>query len=219
MKPRFKLFISVIILAGLSAGCKKKESESPSTPQNNNNPPGITADFYFQATINGTVVTLQNGVGGYGNGASQGGGSVPSGYMEVQGGILQAPGTSPVMGGFYIMKTFPGSSGSNPPTGPEIESMFSVKGYPYGKESFSTGSNGVDGAKIFYIDANGVQWSSDQGSGNQSGSSFSITEHIANNDGYSYRISKAAFTCTLYNTSGGSMTLTNGICRSRTVQY
>jgi len=75
------------------------------------------------------------------------------------------------------------------------------------------------GAKIFYYDNNSVEWSTDLGSANQTGSTFNITEHIANTDGYSQHISKATFNCKLYNSTGASMTLTNGLCRGRTVYY
>jgi len=76
--------------------------------------------------------------------------------------------------------------------------MFSVKSYFYGKLS-SANLSGADGARVYYIDNNGVTWASYYGSGSQT--------------------NKATFSCILYNSSGSTMTLTNGICMSRTVIY
>ena len=56
--------------------------------------------------------------------------------------------------------------------------MFSVKSYFYGKLS-SANLSGADGARVYYIDNNGVTWASYYGSGSQTNSTFSITEHIA----------------------------------------
>jgi len=71
----------------------------------------------------------------------------------------------------------------------------------------------VNGASIDYIDANGKGWGTEWGS--QTGSTFNITELVANTDGTSGKIFKATFGCKLYDENGNSITLTNGVVRGK----
>lgn len=203
---------AIIAVIGISS-CKKKDSTPAATTSTTTLPP-VTSSFYFQAVINGTAISYQDGVEGFADGGGDEGGTQLSGWQEVQNSVLTAPFATKNTAGFFIMKAF-----TYQPANTQIDSMFAVKSYPYGKESMSTSADGTDGAKVYYIDANGVEWATDLGSANQTGSTFSITENVVNTDGYSHHISKATFSCKLYNASGGSMTLTNGICKARTAYY
>ena len=213
-----KLLLSLLIVGStlLMPSCKKKNepapAPAPTTPAPPTGGPTITSSFYFQAKIDGTWVTLQEG-GYVGSGAGSAGGTVSTGVQEEQGvvisDILNSTGAS-----FFILKTF-----ATWPTGPEVESMFSIKSYSYGKTPNATNVDGIDGVGITYTDANGVDWRSDEGVGTQTGSTFSITEHIVNTDGFSHKISKATFSCKLYDSSGNVKTLTNGVLRGRSVSY
>ena len=209
---KLAVITATISVIGISS-CKKKDN-TPATTTNTTTLPPVTSNFYFQAVINGTAISYQDGVAGYADGGGDEGGSEPSGWQEAQNSELTVPLATKNTAGFYIMKAF-----TYQPTNTQIDSMFIVKSYSYGKESMSTSTDGTDGAKVYYIDANGVEWTTDLGSANQTGSTFNITENVVNTDGYSHHISKATFSCKLYNASGGTMTLTNGICKARTAYY
>ena len=194
--------------------CKKDKNEEEEE-EDNNEP---TSAFFFQATIDGTVITFEDGVNGYGNGANDAsGGSLGGDYQVVQNSITMVPLSSKAYGMFGLMKTFDTSNTWEEPSGTEVEAMFSVKSYTYGvRDDMATP---VNGAVVEYLDASGTLWSSDRGSAGQSGSTFEITEHTANSDGYSHKISKAKFSCTLYDDNGNTLSLTNGVSKGRTVLY
>jgi len=82
--------------------CKKKAS----TPAPVTQTPltTITAKYYFQATINGTVVTFHDGIGGYSSGAADESATTSIGYQEVQTGELTMPFSTKSIGGFDIIK-------------------------------------------------------------------------------------------------------------------
>ncbi|MES2141105.1 MAG: hypothetical protein V4511_15470 [Bacteroidota bacterium] len=209
---KLAVITAIIIVLGIN-GCKKEESAPVPTPATTN-PPVPTSNLYFQATINGTAVAFQDGVGGYGAGGGSEGGTEPSGWQEGQTSMVTKAFSAQNLGGIQIMKGF-----VYQPTNTQIDSMFAVKSYAYGKQSPSSNIDGVDGARVFYYDNSGVEWTTDLGTADQTGSAFSITEHIVNEVGVSHRISKITFNCTLYNSTGGSMILTNGVYRGRTVYY
>lgn len=216
MKKLYRLKLAaitaIIVVSGISS-CKKEESAPAPTPVTTT-PPIPTSNLYFQATINGTAVAFQDGVGGYGAGGGSESGSEPSGWQEGQSSMVTKAFFTQNLGGFHIMKVF-----TYEPSITQIESMFAVQSYPYGKLSPSSNVDGTDGARVFYHDNDGVEWTTDLGTADQTGSTFNITEHIVNEAGYSHRISKVTFNCTLYNSTGASMVLTNGVYRGRTVYY
>jgi hypothetical protein len=215
-----KLLLIVLLWAtstSLLTSCKKgKEPEPTPTPTttntSNTGAPTITSSFYFQAKIDGTWITYQEG--GYtGSGTGSNGGSVPAGWQEDQNALIYNF-TTGQSASFSILKTFPST-----PTTAQIDAMFGIRSYSYGKRSPSTAANGIDGCVVTYTDASGTIWSTDYGTGNQTGSTFNIVEHITNTDGNSPKISKATFSCKLYDENGHTKTLTNGIYRGRTIHY
>ncbi len=84
------------------------------------------------------------------------------------------------------------------------------------KNFFSTGSysysaGAQNGISISYYDSNNALWSTDQGTGDQTGSTFTITDRKTNN-AFDYTvIIRAIFNCKVYNSSGQSKTLTEGV--------
>ena len=72
-----------------------------------------------------------------------------------------------------------------------------------------------NGVAVQWTDDNGTVWSTDFGSGNQTGSTFTITDVIATERDFygNYRNVKVRilFSCILYNQSGGSMRLERGV--------
>ncbi len=211
MKRKFITVILIVAAIVLTiSSCKKDEDDSSDDTSGTNTP--VAATFYFRATIDGIDINFEEGVADYASGVMSSGSTITGGYQEVQFGFL-----SPFMfdnnaGGFGIAKSF----AKDNLTIDDIKSMFNVQSYPYG----NSGDNKKDGAIIYYVDDDEVFWQSDFGTADQSGSHFEITEHIddPNSMGVSLKITTAKFNCTLYNYSTGeTKTLTNGVCRSRTV--
>ena len=200
-----KIFASLALLLLMNVAflsCKKTDNN-----QNNNS---ITSSFYFTADINGTKVTYEDGKNGYGSGAGASSGTIPAGCEKEQSLIIRALSVRECAG-VLILKTFSDCIVQCS----ELKTMFHVGTYTYGKGSRSTSQNGIDGVVVYYVDKDGVQWFSDKGTATQTNSSFKIVEHIDNTDGYSAKITKATFNCTLYDGNGNSKTLTNGEIRGR----
>ncbi len=94
----------------------------------------------------------------------------------------------------------------------DYRNIITVKSYTYGKLSTSSSSKGVSGARVFYFDANGVEWATDKGIGTQSGS-FIVSSYVDYTDPIApgtYKKIQASFSCILYDGKGNSKTLTNG---------
>ena len=213
-----KLITTLIItIPLLFTSCKKEDDTSPTTSTSSTTTTTASSDYFFSATIAGNVVQFLDLQNGYGCGAGQDGAG-GTGYEVFNSTILQEPFSTKNMAGCGITKIFIGTA-SYEITELEYANIVSVKSYSYGirEDLGNTDSSATDGAVVFYVDNNEVYWATDLGSGNQSGSTFSITEHKVNNDGYSTNITRYAFSCTLYNESGESQTLTNGEVHGRSV--
>lgn len=194
------IYLILILLACFA--CKK---DDPAEETDDN----ITSDYYFAATINGEKMLIQEGIDGYANGTSAGGGSTPDGFQQEQGAVFLGGPNGYVA--VVIAKTFP----ERPDQCSQMDGMFHIGSYPFGQTSMSTEDNGKDGAVIYHIDADGVYWSSGYEPATQSGSSFEITEYTDFKTIFSSKIMKAKFNCTLYDGEGHSKTLTNGEIRSK----
>jgi hypothetical protein len=212
--------LSILLLAATSTifnSCKKETEAEPApatttTTTTGTGAPSITSSFYFQAKIDGTWVTYQDGINSYASGTS-GSNYGSTTNQEEQAGLLINYSTFR-FASIFVLKTIAN------PTNTDYESMFSVRSYNYGiNADHPNHPLGVDGAGICFVDNSGVIWRSDYGTANQTGSTFNITEHIANTDGTSHRITKANFSCKLYDDNGNVKTLTNGIFRGRTLLY
>lgn len=202
-------FLKNLFLLGLAillfAGCKKDEPKKVN--------PGPKSAFYFSAKIDGKDVLLQDGVDGFGSGAGAGSSSGgANGYVTEQSGVITNMSLSK-QSGIMIYKKLP----QEPTQCSEIENIFYPGVYAYSLPVSGQPDAYTDGAVIMHVDDNGVFWSSQEGT-DQTGSTFQIVEHIANLDGWSKRISKATFSCKLYDGNGNMKVLTNGEFRGRTVQ-
>ncbi len=88
---------------------------------------------------------------------------------------------------------------------PVFHSAISVKTYNYS----AAAANGV---RLSYVDEFGMTWSTDAGTGSQSGSTFVCTyTNDTSNGGYEAEYMKAHFKCNLYNGLGQSIVVDNGI--------
>ena len=201
MKKIFPAFF----LAGalLVASCSKKDESEPE-PNNNNNSNEITINSSprYSASIdsvayskveNGTTVvkglsstydhpSIDTSIGNYTSNLNNPGVST---YIRL------------VRRGLVFTGALPDNSIFN--------SYFNPASYTYTL-------SGTDGIKISWYDNSLQEWSTDAGTADQTGSSFTITDIKGENtsDGYLLKI-KATFTCKLYNGSGQSKTLTSGV--------
>ncbi|MBN2635592.1 MAG: hypothetical protein JXR61_04925 [Prolixibacteraceae bacterium] len=198
------LMLSIVIIL---FSCSKEKTQTENIIEFN-----ITSDYYFVAVIDGEKIQFEYNIDDYGNGAVSGGGTTPKGYQYYDDSIF-LKGISPVnSAGITILQTF-----SNYPDCEQITQIYHLGDYSYGKESLSTEENGEDGALVYYVDGNGVQWSSGILPANQIGSAFEIIEYENFSTFYSSKVITAKFSCTLYNTNGESKKLTNGELRGMCV--
>lgn len=199
-----KLAICLFLLILACSACTKDETDETKDLD-------ITSDYYFTAIIDGERTLIQDHVDGYGNGVSGGGGSTLNGFQQNQGMIFIKGLSSTYSAGVVILKNFP----DMPMECSKMEEMFHTGSYPFGKTSLSDEDTGKDGIMVYWVDADGVCWSSDLAPATQKGSLFEVTEYIDFADTYSSKIIKAKFNCMLYDGKGHSKTLTKGVIRSK----
>ena len=170
----------------------------------------ITADYYFAAVIDGEKILLQHDIAGYANGTSGGGGTTPDGYQQEQGMIF-TKGLSPNnSAGAIILKTFT----EQPQECSKLGQMYNTGRYSYGKKSLSSAANGEDGVLVYYVDRDGVYWSTDLPPSKQNGSSFTITAYKDFAGSNTSKVMEAKFKCILYDANGNSKKLIKGELRS-----
>jgi len=191
----------VILLSFIS--CKKKSTPEPVVTPTPAAAP--TPNFYFNATIDGKSVNINDLSVTTGSGAGQ---SVTTSGQHEQSMVLSNPLLRAEEAGVFITKTFPGSV----TLCSEVESMFKVGSYNYANPNA-----GIDGIGVYYIDAGGMYWTSYLDSNKVQGGKFEILTHTTNNDNFSKYISTAKFSCTLFDPLGNTMQLTNGEIKSRSV--
>ncbi|WP_321375902.1 hypothetical protein [uncultured Draconibacterium sp.] len=194
-KVIYLLSITLFLLA-----CSKDENETEEITEFE-----ITAEYYFVATIDGEKVQLEYNIDGYGNGPISGGGTNNGGYQYYDGTVFMKGLSANNSAGVIFLKTFSDSPWCN-----QILEMYNTGTYNYGIESLSEEENGKDGALIYYVNNDGVQWSSGFLPATQNNSSFHLLEYTDLQTFYSNKVMKAEFECTLYNSNGDSKELTNG---------
>ena len=80
LKP---IIVTTLLLAAGLTSCKKS-TPTPVPTANTNNPVVVpTSNLYFEATINGTAVSFQDGVSMYGAGGGDESGTEPAGWPSV----------------------------------------------------------------------------------------------------------------------------------------
>jgi hypothetical protein len=194
-----KLIASLLILSCI-VSCKKDKS---SDEQDEKFP------FYFSATINGAAVKYE---GDDLNSTFQSGVSSPSfglgDDVDIYEGtmILNPADWAKNVIYVHILKFF-----NHDPSFNERIAMFHLGDYPYGHGDISPST--INGASINFIDANGKEWTSEEGS--QTGSTFTITEIADNPNSTSLKVFKASFSCKLYDENGASIEVKNAVIRGK----
>lgn len=183
----------------------------------------ITAQYYIQATMNGKTVTYQTSALSNGQIGQAMNGSTTSDGPKVS--VIQeyAFNKATYANGDFVVDTLADC--------PRITLIKNFDDTPYDEEldelisptmQFGNERTRTDGVQIAWTDGNGKRWCSSWGSGDQAGSSFTVTEHtkieyqIGQPLGGRYN-SKGTFNCTLYDAQGNSMTVKNGKFSLQTV--
>ncbi len=208
MKVSLTMAMAIILIF---TGCKKKDEDTtPSTPS-------TTADFYFNATIDGVSHSVEDMKDGFTNGMSQEsdmlqiGTSTDFNYFLYDNSIYMDYDN--LDKGYYYFGLINKFYNNSNPLPEDRMAKFTTGSHNYG--IFENSQAYTEGAAVTYVDEQGKHWASHYGSADQTGSTFNITEAIDNPDITSYMIIKATFSCTLYDNSGNSKELTNGEARGR----
>ncbi|MGP8217057.1 MAG: hypothetical protein ACLQQ4_15925 [Bacteroidia bacterium] len=193
----------------LLASCAKKDSTPSSTTtntNNNNNTITVNSTPQFTGTINGTAYSLVAGSvysSGVSSGKQIGGTGATNNYEESMSMIGNATTNQPYLTINKGTITFPLSS-SMPDTVTFFK-FFTPGSYPYSV-------NYTNGIEVDWIDPSGNSYSTSLGAGTQTGSTFTITAEKAVDLLGTYNVVVVInFSCTLYNSSGSGIKLTNGV--------
>ncbi len=199
---KIKLLFIALILLMVVGGCKKRTT-TPIPAANSSVATSTNSVNSFTGNIDGVAYTYKEGVndveGSSISNKSLNAGSTSSGifgttldYSTTDDGIMSIN-----KGTIYFTDSSPDNAA--------FKSFFSTGTYLYSL-------HGANGVEVNWTDANGVDWSTSYGTGDQTGSTFSIqTSQVAATINDYYIKVTLKFSCKLYNTSGQSKTLTNGV--------
>ncbi len=204
-------------------GCSP-DDDDPATPSGGGTPTGgVPSGDHAMFTLDGQPMSISisgNTVMSVFASSAQSGGI----YQENQGTTVASLTGIPPQGiNWARLKAIDvSSSPSGYPTNAEIDAMFQVLSYPYGKSINEVGAaNSMDGVRVSYYGTDQVEWATDKGTADQTGSTFSIISktplpnptQVAN---YSILVE---FSCKLYDDNGNMKTLTDGSMRGKAVLY
>jgi hypothetical protein len=175
----------------------------------------IDTTLFFKGTINGTNVKLYPDTI-YTNFLGDSSNTIPMGHEYAPYSFIAKANTktSPTTvmlansGGIAIV-----FDTTTIPTNTIYRNIIKVKSYSYGKLTTNKKANGISGARVFYIDANGVEWTTDKGVADQTGSTFAISYYMDYSDPKApgiFKKVKASFSCKVYDGLGNSKTISNG---------
>jgi hypothetical protein len=204
----YLLFMMLVIF---TSGCKKKEDDDDSSSSNGSgSTSGITIDSPWQYTIkvDGTTYTkTENDAevdGVWSNNTEL------NTWPDSSTNNYNAALYNNISGDTYFEiyrngHRYVGATAENS----EFLHYFDAGSYPYSVEN-------VNGVSIRWVDSNGITWGTDIGTGDQTGSQFTI-DQTKEATGYNYSTIKVLshFNCKLYNGLGQSKTLTDGkyVCK------
>ncbi len=200
---RISFLFTILII--IFASCSQNDPLAPA--QNSPAVISITSPPQLSATINNSAYSMVGGTTSYSSGSTSnrnvGGGSNTYNSATYQSNVVSATANQPFLGIWKGTIQFPLSS--NTPDSASFDAFFGLQSYPYSV-------NYTNGIEVDWIDPNGNLYTTSQGTGVQTGSIFTIVAKQASftNGYYEVKI-VATFNCTLYNSTGGNIPLTNGI--------
>jgi len=217
--------IPVVLAAMLfvATGCNSDDDDQVTPPGGGTPTGGVPSGDHATFTLDGQLITISisgNTVMSTFASSAQSGGI----YQENQGTTVASLTGIPPQGiNWARLKEIDISASSTGyPTNAAIDAMFQVQSYPYGKSINEVGAaNSMDGVRVAYYGTDQVEWATDKGTANQTGSTFSIVSitplstptQVAN---YSILVE---FSCKLYDDNGNVKTLTDGSMRGKAVLY
>ena len=218
---RSPFVLAVLTVSIGQTGCAPDdEPVAPSDPVVSNPAPNAPAGDHAQFTFNGQVLTFLSG-GQYLAGAWRYPQDEGGFHQEIQGTMLfNYLVEPPQVLQWGVIKLFTEAEVPNEPTPAQIEAMINVGAYPYGKDKDHVGlANQQNGVQISFHDPHQVWWATDQGIGDQTGSTFQIVSKTpVVGQQYRYNV-LAAFSCKLYDGNGNVFQITNGSLRGPCVLY
>ena len=188
------LCILVIILGGGLQSCSKHRV-------NNNK-------FYFQAEFDGELVTLKDKCQGYEAGVGQ-----SESYAQGNVATRQESNMIALVNNSdqpYVFWSLGAHFPFDPVNNDDILDMYAPGSYHY---TDGQGETHAPTAAIAWIDDNGNEWATYNGSGDQSGSSFRVVDTEAADDEDYVGMCQIEFTCKLYDKNGNMMQVTDGKAR------
>jgi hypothetical protein len=228
MKTPIKNLFGLLILLTLLYACTKEAGDPGSTTTNTtitvklNN---VDTTLFFKVTTNGTSIQLfpdtiySNVVGDSAKAIASGEEFNPFSFIvRLNTKTKPISYTYPNSGGIgFIYDTASGNISSA-----NYRNIVKVKSYSYGKIATKTGSGGINGARVFYTDNNGIVWASDKGTADQTGSSFIVNAYFDYSDPKAvgtYKKIRATFSCKVYDGFGNFKQFTNGTFSGKMMNY
>ena len=196
MKKCLSGFLILCISAFIS--CKKKVDPVPVPSPNT-----ITATYYIQATIAGTVKTFQRNVNGYLDGAGGSGTAGSNGSNQYSSSFAKYSLVNGVLAAANDNITISLNLPVSTPIQSDYDNFFVT-----GSKTYVATSDNLNGVFFDWMDENGLMWSTTGGI--QTASVFTITgkgTDVVNSTSINWI--SATFNCTLYN-GASSKTVTDG---------
>ncbi|MFT5778386.1 MAG: hypothetical protein ACI837_001342 [Crocinitomicaceae bacterium] len=186
----------VLVLAFVS--CKKEDPVSVpviTTPASTS----ATSSPQFTGSIDGIVVNYLNGYVGYSSGGTLGTGT-PSDFRY--GGVL--------LNGATLSEVLNVEKGNlNLPSGGYATNAEFGNFFPLGNYGFDASL--LNGIVLTYY-SGGTEWSTSLGSGDQTGSTFTVVDRLETTVAGDFVVKyKATFNCKIYDGSGAEKLITNGV--------
>lgn len=207
MKAGIKILIFVFVLCVFTTAftaCKKKKSSTSDTTPTPTTPAPAVIDINHESvvkySVEGTAFSYPSaGISG-GMGTSL---SLASSMDETSTASYDYGFSGGTATYFSVAKGTIHTPGIGRPDENAFRAFFVVGNVNYSPDN-------LNGIKIKHRDSDGIMWTTDKGSGNQTGSVFKIEAVKETNNGYQNVKVYATFNCKLYNDNGNSKTLTNG---------
>lgn len=188
----------------LTSACKKDDNDD----DDNNNPFEVTINSYpqFSGMIDGAEISY-NSTNGYGLGFGADQDIDTNDLTTASYDAYLTPSENDTTPLFQVsLGTLSFQNGTL--TNNQFANLFQVGDYPYSIDA-------LNGVEIYWRDQNDTLWSTSFGTANQVGNVFTLTDKQVEPDlqgtGYYAVKAKMTFNCTLYDNSGNSKALTDGI--------
>jgi len=199
----------VIFLAAVLLSCFACSKDD----QDDENIYGVTSDHYFAASMDGVPLIIEADNKNYYNFGYDDGGETTEGFLQYKGSFFATEDEDTEAVTILFVKNFDGE----PTNCTEISTMLGIGSEDYTRLTSIVDVTMTDGVIIYYVDGNGVEWSTASNDGEANKGDFKITEITKYKNDPTTCTVKGRFNCTLYNDYGTSVELTDGVfCASFT---